>query len=218
MQNRSYYQLCRDYGRNAIENNHVLNRQGERPGKIIARPVDKRENYVKRCVAIPGDTLQVVRGKLIINNKDAFSPPRMQHKYHVKTGGTGFNKKLLLNIDITEDVYSISNNDYIVTLNDSNIEDLRKFANVIEITPIISPESQYNNRTFPHSTDYLWNEDNYGPLVIPKKGTTVPLTLKSLPIYKRVINQYEQNDLKVEGDKRGYFFFQAEDGIRDKGM
>ncbi|MBE9466867.1 MAG: signal peptidase I [Bacteroidetes bacterium] len=190
-QDQSYYQLCRSYGRDAIwENFHV-----------ISRPVDKCENYIKRCVAISGDTLQVIHGQLYINNKKENNIARLQHNYLIETNGTRINPKILERMKISDyDIRRsfISTNEYILPLTVKNAEKLRTFSNVKSVNQKDSNEKNAYAYMFPFSKNYPWNVDNYGPLVVPKKGVTVNLTINNLPIYKRLIRMYEQNNLEVK--------------------
>ena len=87
--NATYYQLVRQYGRKRVNNDKV------HFGRIITRPVDKRENYVKRLIALPGDTLQIIDGVVYINGEMGYQPPKMQFNYLVKTTGNNINTKTL---------------------------------------------------------------------------------------------------------------------------
>jgi signal peptidase I len=82
-------------------------------------------------------------------------------------------------------------------LTTENAEKLRKLPNVISVTPYFRDEGDFNSRVFPHDSRYIWNEDNYGPLYIPKKGATVKLSIDNLSFYERIIGHYEHNDLKI---------------------
>ncbi|RLD62025.1 MAG: S26 family signal peptidase [Bacteroidetes bacterium] len=190
-QDQSYYQLCRSYGRDVIWNNF----------HVISRPVDKCENYIKRCVAIAGDTLQVIHGQLYINNKKEKNINRLQYNYLIKTNGTRINPKILERMKISDyDIRRsfISNNEYIIPLTVENAKKLRSFSNVISVTQTDSYGKDGSAYMFPFNENYPWNVDNYGPLVVPKKGVTVNLTMDNLPIYKRLIRVYEQNNLEVK--------------------
>ena len=125
--------------------------------EIIARPVDKRENYIKRGVGMPGDTLEIRHGQLYVNGKMSDNPEKLQYKYKVITNGTSINRIKLRDLGMDADP---------------------------DIVPF-DPEH------------YPWNVDNFGPLYIPKKGDVVELNLKTLPLYSRIIEGYEGNELKV---------------------
>jgi signal peptidase I len=164
------------------------------------RPVDKRENYIKRCVGIPGDSLQVKDRILFVNGKQAAMPEKMQHKYQVITDGSAFNPKTLSKLDITEGG-KLSEGNFQLTLTEENSQHVSKFSNVKKVLPIIERKGRYEGYTFPSDSSFPWNIDNYGPIYIPKKGVTVDLTLKNLPMYERLITIYEGNELKKDNGK-----------------
>lgn len=203
-QDQSYYQLIRDYGRKAVMEDEYINPQTGKKmfGKIIARPVDKRENYIKRCTAVAGDTVLLKKRELYINGHAALTPIKMQYNYHVKTNGMGISPKLLEKLDITDPIRMISNTgDYEVTIPEENIKKLKSYSNIISIEPIREDSGIYSERIFPHSANYKWNVDNFGPLYIPKKGVTIALDTFNLPLYTRIIEVYENNKLKVSDGK-----------------
>ncbi len=194
--NASYYALIREFGRERVW------RDKTNFGDIIARPVDKRENFVKRCIAIPGDTLHIIDQIVYINGKPTPIPGILQFKYQVTTNGTRINPKILEKLDITEEIYSFNSSEYIMTLTDKAAEELKKLPNVIEIKKIIAPKNMYDYRIFPFdSINYKWNVDNYGPIWIPKAGTTIPINLSNISLYQRIIDVYENNDLKIKDNK-----------------
>jgi len=195
-----YYRLP-GFGR--IENNDVV--VFNYPMEDF-RPVDKRENYIKRCVGIPGDTLEVRERELFINGTQAERPEDMQYSYNVKTDGSGFNPKVLRKLDITEGGRVSNQGDFSLTMTDDAAGQVSKFNNVKEITPTISRKGDYAEYIFPNSDaamesnkgkKFFWNVDNFGPIWIPQKGATVELTMDNLPIYERIITLYEGNELKV---------------------
>jgi signal peptidase I len=161
------------------------------------RPADKRENYIKRCVGIPGDTVRVVDRMLYINGQEADKPEQMQFKYNVRTDGTGFNPKVLRKLDITEGSRSMVQSDWVLTMTKSAMEKVKGFKTVEEVTPLIEGRGQFADYIFPNDPQYAWNVDNFGPLVIPAKGMTIPLNSQTLPLYRRAIGFYEGNELEV---------------------
>jgi len=175
---------------------------------IKSRPVDKKENYIKRCVGLPGDKLQIVDSKLIINDAPAYFDANAQFTYDVVTDGTGFSEKTLQKKKITtEPIQSVEGepNKFILTLTDENVKNTKNFSQVISVEKRIQPlgyKSPWSlDPIFPNDGQYDWTVDNFGPIVIPKKGVTVALTTKTLPLYRRIIKNYEGNDLKVDGEK-----------------
>ena len=192
VQNQSYYQLVRSYGRDRVW------QEKETFGEIIARPVDKRENYIKRCVGIAGDVLEYKNGQLFVNGKEQQHFPGMQYDNVVTTDGTGINKRTLDQMKIAEDDrHMASNTQYFFPLTQENEEKLKAMKNVTSVQRTLIPASNWDQNIFPYSSNYPWNVDNFGPLEIPKKGQTVKLTVENLPIYERIIDLYEANDLKV---------------------
>ncbi|MDP3433363.1 MAG: signal peptidase I [Bacteroidota bacterium] len=192
VQNQSYYQLVRSYGRDRVW------KEKETFGEIIARPVDKRENYIKRCVGIAGDVLEYKNGQLFVNGKEQQHFPGMQYDNVVTTDGTGINKRTLDQMKIAEDDrHMASNTQYFFPLTQENEEKLKTMKNVTSVQRTLIPASNWDQNIFPYSSNYPWNVDNFGPLEIPKKGQTVKLTIENLPIYERIIDLYEANDLKV---------------------
>lgn len=194
-QNQSYYSLVRRDGYEQVWNNKFEN------GDIVARPVDKRENYIKRCIATPGDTLQIIDQIVYINGKKLDIPTNSQFMYRVKTDGYAINRRVLDQLDVTEEVYVDENGNQLITLTNENVQKLKQLSNVVSIEKYIQPKGEWQPYIFPFDSAYAWNVDNFGPLYIPKKGVTVNLTIQNLPIYKRIIEAYELNKLEVKGDK-----------------
>jgi len=193
VQNQSYYALVRDYGRYRVWNDKA------NFGDIVYRPVDKRENYIKRCIGIPGDTLQIIDQDVYINGRKAELPEKAQFKYIVTTDGTRINPKALEKLDITEEIAIAGPNEMILTLTRESAEKIKGFVNVKDVKKIIQPKGYWQPYIFPFDSVYPWNVDNFGPLVIPKKGATVELNSKNIVLYARIIKNYELNDLKIQG-------------------
>jgi signal peptidase I len=196
VQNQSYYSLIRNYGRARVW------QEKETFGDIVARPVDKRENYIKRCVGIPGDNIELKNGQLFVNGKEQTHFPGMQKEYIVTTDGTSINKRTLDQLKIAEDDrHVISNNQYLFPLTMENEGKLKAMKNVKSVQATQVSAGNWDPNIFPFSNKYPWNVDNFGPLEIPKKGQTVQLTIDNLPLYQRIIDLYEENDLQVKDDK-----------------
>ena len=205
-QDQSYYQLCRTYGRNVVWTNKEINPETGKSyfGDITSRPADKRENYVKRCVAIAGDTLVIRNKELFINGKLSYVAPTMQYTYRVTTDGSGFNPKTLEKFDITDPIQSqqdSSGMSYIVNLPNNKVDEFKSLENIKSFSPIIEPQGKYSSHIFPHSPTYAWNNDNFGPLFIPQKGITVAIDTINIVLYSRIIINYELNSLEIKGDK-----------------
>ena len=193
----SYYDLIREYGRKRVWTDH------ETFGNVIAHPVDKRENYVKRLIGMPGDQLQIIDGIVYINGEKGFQPENMQFNYTVTTTGNGINTRILDKYNITEAYRGVNPNEAILNISEKVAEELRQLSFITSAERNITPVGEgTNHELFPHRPDlYPWNIDNYGPIVLPKKGETVQLTLENLPLYERIIHAYELHDLQVKGDQ-----------------
>ena len=186
----SYYQLVRQLGRDAVRSNPNFT--------IIERPVDKRENYIKRCQAIAGDTLRIINAQVYINGKAAENPLEGQKMYYVKSNGSDFNPQTLQDMNITFNPVTADEYQFIMTREQA--ADIKKWANVKEVRPVIKLEGDFDPSVFPHDSRFKWNQDNFGPLVVPKKGWTVKLDSTTIPLYKRAIQVYEGNSVEEKGD------------------
>lgn len=166
---------------------------------IVVRPIDKRDNYIKRCVALPGDTLEVRLGDLFINGQPQPKIDDMQYRYRVVTDGSRLNPKVLAKMGIyKDDAISASANEYQMPLTAENAGKLRKLPNVRVVEKMLHAPGEYLYYIFPHSPNFAWNDDNFGPLYMPKKGDVLPITLENLPLYQRIITAYEGNSLEVK--------------------
>ncbi len=169
---------------------------------IVYRPVDRRDNYVKRCIGIPGDSLKIISGVLYINGKAVPDNHMQQTTYTVQTNGTTINPKAFERLNINKsDQSMISGSAYLLPLTRTNADMIKRFSNVTELAPVMAGKGEFAPNIFPFNPVYGWNEDNYGPIWIPVKGATVKIDTSNLCLYERIIDVYENNDLKVEGDK-----------------
>jgi len=166
------------------------------------RPTDKKENYIKRCVAIPGDTLEVRERILYINGKIAYQPEKMQFTYHVKTDGSDFNPKSIHKLGVGSDAWiKISNQgDFRFTLTKEMAEQLKGFSNVQSVEPVTDKPGIYSDFIYPFDSTIAWNVDNFGPIVIPKQGAKISLNHKQFAIYKRFIEAYEHHSVAENTD------------------
>ena len=169
---------------------------------VIYRPVDRRDNYVKRCVGIPGDTVTIKSGILYVNGKLVPDNNTQQTTYVISTNGTNINPKAFERLNISKsDQTMVSGAAYYMPLTKGNSEAISKFPNVTQVSPIYAREGEYAPHIFPYNPVYGWNEDNYGPIWLPSKGATVKIDTSNLCLYERIIDVFEENDLRVEGDK-----------------
>ncbi len=193
---QSYYQLVRMYGRDRVWN------EKRNFGEIISRPVDKCENYIKRCVGIPGDEIKIVNSQLFVNGKPQEKIPGMQFKYNVFTNGTSLNPKALEKLGIAvDDRESYSSQQYVFPLTDENAEKIKQFSNVVSVEKELDEPGKWEMNIFPSDKNFPWNVDNFGPITIPAKRKTVQLTIDNLPLYSRIISVYEGNKLEVNGSE-----------------
>ena len=205
-QNPDYYTLCHYYGRDAVNNNNSVY------GDIVYRPVDRRENYVKRCVAIAGDWMEIKDNQVIVNGNKQEIVPGLQFNYFVQTDGTQLTADLFDKLGIsTDDIVLINNEqntDLITYLGmDSTLpvyhfplteETYSKLQKVTGVKKIKIEPSQVGGEVFPLGGGKKWSRDNYGPIWIPKKGMRLALNQYNLPIYERIIRVYENNKFEVK--------------------
>ena len=190
-----YYMLSRTIGREEVIRAY---------GPLKTRPSDKKDHYVKRCVASAGDTLEIRNGQVYVNGTAQTVWPGVQNSYTVVTNGQRINPVILddLGINIRELGFSQSLPGYPgMPLTAEMLDKVRKLPSVesvtqnIDVYPADYPDSWMT--IFPFTPDYHWTRDNFGPLWIPSAGTTVELTLENLPLYERIITAYEGNTLEV---------------------
>ena len=168
--------------------------------EITVRPVDKRDNYIKRCVAIPGDTLRIIDTQVFINGKPQEKYPSMQFRHLIYTDGSRINARTLEKLSIYKsDVSDLGNGIFEMPLIADNAEELKKLGTVHSVEKKVLPQGEFDYEIFPHDENYPWNLDNFGPLWIPKKDATVKIDLTNISIYERIISAYEGNTLKIEG-------------------
>ena len=174
-------------------------------GLRVDKPIDKKSNYVKRCVGIPGDQLEIKDGVVFVNGKELILPERARPQFSYKValdGKTSIDFEYLLkDMDITDGAGFMDSEKrdtlFIAALTAANAERLQQIPGITGVQKIISKEIELG--IFPHINK--WNRDNFGPIYIPQKGKTVALNLETLPFYKAIITDYEKNDLKVTGNE-----------------
>jgi len=168
----------------------------------VDKPIDKKSNYVKRCVGIAGDSLQIIDGYIFINGKQTVLPHRAKPQYYHKvvTNGQQFSAATLKRYEVTEGS-AFNGEYYFLNLTDANAAKLRNNPIVKSVTKQLTPGGTYDSSIFPHNEQYKWSVDNFGPIYIPEAGKTVALNSKSLPFYKAIIKEYENNDLTINGDE-----------------
>jgi signal peptidase I len=198
-------------GITSIKNNDVVvfNWPGD-----MEHPVDLKTHYIKRCLAIAGDTIQIREGQVFINGKAAKVPAKMQSSYSVVTTQP-LTEKVFKRFGINySKADQFQNNDDVIAVDVSGLEyeiymtreaaqKLKEVDFVKSITEIIKPASkEAGTGTFPKTERFDWSFDNFGPLYIPKKGATIAITPENLDLYKRIFLEFESNeDAKIENGK-----------------
>jgi len=170
------------------------------PAETLGRPVDKKENYVKRCVGVPGDKIELIDAQLMVNDALQEEPEGMKKQWHynVSTKGTGLNPNILYEkYDITEGGYGRNKNEYNLTLTNESRDAIQNFTNVTSVKRQYEKGGIYADYIFPHDKNFKWNVDNFGPITVPAAGETVSITTENLSIYKDIIERYENNKLEV---------------------
>ena len=194
-----YYTYVRTLGREYTINHY---------GPVKVRPSDKKDHYVKRCVAVAGDTLTIKDGQVYVNSQPQENWPGVQNSYMVVTDGKKINQKNLdkLGLNLRELWYYPELPGYPeMPLTADMLKKVKSYANVVSVTqnidsyPPAYPDSELT--IFPFSSDFKWTRDNFGPLWVPEKGETVELTVENLPLYQRIITSYEGNRLEVKDGK-----------------
>lgn len=222
----------------------------------VVKPIDKKSNYVKRCVGLPGDSLEVRKGHVFVNGKQLVLSDRAKLQYdYMVYGSKGVSSKLLQEADAAEfdrtflsqplsqqqanalqanvnlrgfarregdQVALVTDKkgipvalirslqlalteetarERMATLTDEMVQKLQKDPSIDSIVQIMEPAGKRGTNLFPQSPDYPWNYDYMGPIYIPEKGKTVALNLKVLPLYKKIIREYEGNTITVSGNQ-----------------
>ena len=194
MPNPDYYTLCQERGRDAVRNNKDIF------GEIIYRPVDRRDNYVKRCLGLPGETLQIKDGIVYVDGKAVPQPKNVQYFYYVQTDGTYIDENLFEELGISMEDRHVVADGYVLPLTADMKKTLEGKPFVVGIQRI-QPDPGETIITYPVGVDYGWTHANYGPIWIPKKGAKIDLTVENLPLYERCIRNYECNTLEVKGNQ-----------------
>ena len=189
-------------------------------GEYVVRPVDKKDHYVKRCVALPGDTLEIKDGMVWINGRKEEVEPGIQLSYKVVTNGQRINSKTMeqLGLNPSEIYFDSSLPGYpAMILTAEMLEKVKELPNVVNVSDNLERDSASVSREiFPFTEDSGWTRDFFGPLWIPAKGATVKITVDNLPLYERIITAYEHSDLQQalkDGEytfKQDYYFMMGD--------
>lgn len=197
-------------------------------GEILWRPVDRRENYVKRCLAIAGDWFQIKDNQVIVNGKAQDKFAGVQFNYFVQTDGRVLGADVLDKLGISKDdraFYDAQNYGNLIAYLGLNPtlpvyhfpmkhETLEKIKRVTGVEKIVIEPAELIGPVFPMGDKLNWNRDNYGPIYIPRKGAVIKLNEYNFSLYERIIRTYEQNSLEIvngeyviNGEKTPYYKF-----------
>ena len=168
-------------------------------GKIAVRPVDRRENYVKRCIALPGDDVKIVEGEVYVNGTKQKMPDEAQFTYFVWTDGS-LPEETLRELHISREdaaMYNAEQSMYVLPLTKASLARLQGMKPMVKgIVRLTDRED--GSMVYPQNYYSDWGRDNYGTIHLPKKGETISLTMENLPLYERCIAAYEKNKLEVK--------------------
>lgn len=201
-----YYMLSRTVGKKYAVSKY---------GPVKVRPMDKKDHYVKRCVAVAGDTLEIRDGLVYINSEAQEVWEGVQNSYTVVTEGQRINSKNLdrIGLNVAELWFKEDLPGYpMMPLTASMVEEIKALPNVVSVernVDVYPPDyPDYYMTIFPFEERFRWTRDNYGPLWIPEKGAAVELTEENIALYARIIKDYEGNDFEM---KDGRFFINGEE-------
>lgn len=191
--NESYYSLIRKYGHQRV---HM---DVQNFGEIIYRPVDKRENFIKRCVGLPGDTLQIIESDIFINSEKLTTTSLRKNRYQFRHPGVMLEQNLRKAFPQQNIV--VRKNGYLqLELSHQQADQLAAQFPADSLQQLIQPAGQWASYIFPHDSTYKWNEDHIGPLIIPQKGQSVSINRHNLPLYRRIIEVFEKNRVQIKGN------------------
>lgn len=188
----NYYSIKREKGNKNIDNNEF---------DVIYKKLHQRQSFIKRCVALPGDTIEIKHGILFVNGKKQIHSS-LQFNYLVLTDGHEIPDSICNEIEYTDqDVHEarMSDYEYIFSLTKNELSTLQKHEYITSTAMIEHPGAgPWSEHIFPYHDSFQWSRDNFGPLHIPVKDSSIQITFNNLPVYKRIIKVYENNTLKVK--------------------
>jgi signal peptidase I len=200
---KPYYDAARELGNGDMNAGRKIILGDPDSYPLIIRPVDKQENFIKRCVGVAGDTLQIKDQIIYIDGLATNLPDYSETNYIVTTGGQQLDETVM------KDEYDVDINDgeefqqtgvpnrYAILLTAVARDKMIKSGLAKNITPYIDS----SRNVYPYDPQYNWTKDNYGPFWIPKKGGTLTLTALNYPFYERAIRDYEKNKLEIQNGK-----------------
>lgn len=192
-QDQNYYNLVRSMGHAAVNSQFT----------VTSRPVDKRENYIKRCIGIGGDVITMRGGVVSVNGKPEKLVPTGQITYAVKMKSSDVNFDVFteLGFDINSDISSLGQeNMFQFVGTEEMMAEVKNLDFVLSVEEDTAPADYADISVFPQDKNRAWNVDNFGPITVPKKGWTVKLDSVTMPLYERAIRIYEGNKLEKSAD------------------
>lgn len=168
----------------------------------VFRPVDKRENYIKRAVGVPGDIVEMKQGNLLVNGQPGYDSDDVQKAYMVFTDGAGLNQQVLKDkrMEYIQQYDEEGNIVYILFVTKDEIKEVENWSNVKKVVMSDNPNRAFPKTEMYDANLYDWDFHNFGPLTIPTKGDVVDLNEETLPIYETLITVYEGNTLESKAD------------------
>lgn len=203
--NTTYYKVVREKALERGVSESVIRQELIDQELIVVHPVDKEDNYVKRCVAVAGDVLEIKQHVLYVNGKPAYQPKNLQYSFLV----TSSNRQALDNAILENEIETerpeqtafLGNFAHLLQCSEADLNAVKPFCDTIIMNEDSAGSYSMAKEIFPHSAHFRWNKDNFGPLWIPQKGKTVRLSMDSLPLWERIIRVYENNTLVVKDGK-----------------
>lgn len=161
-------------------------------------PNDLKTNYIKRAVGVPGDVVEIKDGELIVNNEPALKPEEMQYSYEISTNRP-LTVEFLADYGINRESFYTApeGNRYMIWTTDQTIERLKTSPVITSVSKSIYPKGQGESNIFPNGSNFGWNRDNYGPLLIPGEGMEIEMNPENVVKYAFTIEKYEGHE-KVE--------------------
>ncbi|MEO5644441.1 MAG: signal peptidase I [Bacteroidia bacterium] len=163
-------------------------------------PIDIRKPFIKRCMALPGDTLEIKNGIIFINSKQTTGPQWIQQRYFIELKSGTDGEELIKRFEIQKAAPSADKIHYVIFATTYQLNQLRASGKLAVFSADHIDKKAYTNSLFPHDPNFKWNADFYGPLCIPQKGKPVQLNSKNISLYRSVIVDYEKNKLELKRD------------------
>ena len=164
------------------------------------QPIDLRTHYIKRCVALPGDTFEINAGNVLCNNipiKDNFN---IKFNHHLKMMHQELTNTMIDSLGLVDGGKISKNGDYSFSITKNDAEKISKLRNVKFVKKITDTKNNFSEFIFPHKNAYPWNFDWFGPIIVPKKGNVVTLTIKNICLYEKIIIEFEHNKVRIAND------------------